>query len=246
MNDLNTSRFAIRPPAGAAPVGTVRGLSRADAVYLQLRDDIFELRLLPGERLTEGTVAERFGVSRTPAREALQRLQSDGLMQGYVRGGWEVVPIDFKRFDDLYEMRELIETFAVRKLCVAPLGEAVRRLVDELGEIWKVPAAARERDGRKVAELDEAFHYALVAATGNDELAAALERVTGRIRVVRWLDLVHGDCLDETYQEHGAILDAIRTGDAATALARIEQHIRGSQAEVRKLTLHRLQSARTK
>jgi DNA-binding GntR family transcriptional regulator len=109
-----------------------------------------------------------------------------------------------------------------------------------------VPAAARERDGRKVAELDEAFHYALVAATGNDELAAALERVTGRIRVVRWLDLVHGDCLDETYQEHGAILDAIRTGDAATALAHIEQHIRGSQAEVRKLTLHRLQSARTK
>jgi DNA-binding FadR family transcriptional regulator len=70
--------------------------------------------------------------------------------------------------------------------------------------------------------------------------------VTGRIRVVRWLDLVHGDCLDETYQEHGAILDAIRTGDAATALAHIEQHIRGSQAEVRKLTLHRLQSARTK
>ncbi|MBB5448171.1 DNA-binding GntR family transcriptional regulator [Paraburkholderia sp. WSM4177] len=61
--------------------------------------------------MTEGSIADRFGVSRTPAREALQRLQSDGLMRGYVRGGWEVVPIDFKRFADLYEMRKLIETF---------------------------------------------------------------------------------------------------------------------------------------
>jgi len=246
MNDLNSSRFADGPPAGAAPPGAVRGRSRAEVVYLQLRDDIFELRLLPGERLTEGAIAERFDVSRTPAREALQRLQSDGLMQGYVRGGWEVVPIDFKRFDDLYEMRELIETFAVRKLCVAPSSEAVQRLLADLSEIWEVPRAARERDGRKVAELDEAFHYALVAATGNDELAAALERVTGRIRVVRWLDLVHGDCLDETYDEHCTILDAIRAGDGATALARMEAHIRGSQAEVRKLTLHRLHSVRTK
>ncbi|MGF6852747.1 DNA-binding GntR family transcriptional regulator [Paraburkholderia sp. CI3] len=79
--------------------------SRADHVYVSVREDIFDMRLLPGDRVTEGSIAERFGVSRTPAREALQRLQSDGLMRGYVRGGWEVVPVDFKRFEDLYEMR---------------------------------------------------------------------------------------------------------------------------------------------
>ncbi|WP_246793699.1 GntR family transcriptional regulator [Burkholderia perseverans] len=245
MNDLHAALFASRDPSPAAAPGA-RGISRAEAVYQHLRDDIFELRLLPGERLTEGTIAKRFGVSRTPAREALQRLQSDGLMQGYVRGGWEVVPIDFKRFDDLYEMRELIETFAIRKLCTAPPDDMARRAIDELDAIWKVPPAARERDGRKVAELDEAFHYTLVAATGNDELSAALERVTARIRVVRWLDLVHGDCLDETYDEHGVILDAIRAADLPLALTRMEAHIQGSRAEVRKLTLHRLHSVRTK
>jgi hypothetical protein len=129
VNDLRTSLFATRPAASRPTAGDERGRSCAEAVYLQLRDDIFELRLLPGERLTAGTIAERFGVSRTPAREALHRLQSDGLMQGHVRGGSEVVPIDFKRFDDLYEMRKLIETFAVRKLCVSPLGEGVRYLL---------------------------------------------------------------------------------------------------------------------
>lgn len=60
------------------------------------------MHLLPGDRVTEARIAERFGVSRTKAREALFRQQSDGLIRDYVRGGCEVVPIDFKRFEDLY------------------------------------------------------------------------------------------------------------------------------------------------
>jgi DNA-binding GntR family transcriptional regulator len=233
------------PITAPAPGGAA---SRASYVYSQLRDDIFELRLLPGDRLTEGAIAERFNVSRTPAREALQRLQGDGLMQGYVRGGWEVVPIDFKRFDDLYEMRELIETFAIRRLCQrdAPLSPELNRLLDQLDAIWQAPPGARLTDGREVAVLDEAFHLALVSAADNDELAAALQRVTDRIRVVRRLDLVYGDCIDETYAEHAAILAAIRAGDTDAALACITRHIQGSQAEVRKLTVHRLHSVRTK
>jgi DNA-binding GntR family transcriptional regulator len=161
-----TESITAPAPGGAA--------SRASYVYAQLRDDIFELRLLPGDRLTEGAIAERFNVSRTPAREALQRLQGDGLMQGYVRGGWEVVPIDFKRFDDLYEMRELIETFAIRRLCQrdTPLSPELNRLLDQLDAIWQAPPGARLTDGREVAVLDEAFHLALVSAADNDELAA--------------------------------------------------------------------------
>src|SRR5471030_927252 len=80
MSDILIDPFSL--PA------TSRSASRAEHVYFSLRDDIFEMRLLPGDRLTEGGIAERFNVSRTPAREALQRLQTDGLMQGYVRGGW--------------------------------------------------------------------------------------------------------------------------------------------------------------
>jgi DNA-binding GntR family transcriptional regulator len=226
---------------------TTRFQSRADHVYFSVRDDIFDMRLLPGDRLTEGSIAERFHVSRTPAREALQRLQSDGLMRGYVRGGWEVVPIDFKRFDDLYEMRKLIETFAVSRLFHAdvPLSGNVLRMLDRLDTIWNVPRNQRIRDGREVVTLDEAFHHALVRAADNEELGNAMQRVTDRIRVVRRLDLVYGDCIDDTYDEHVAILNAIRSNEAERSVALMARHIEGSRAEVRTLTAERLQSART-
>ncbi|HEY3600262.1 MAG TPA: GntR family transcriptional regulator [Paraburkholderia sp.] len=252
MNDLSVPSLteaatALVSPAAARESSAASAVSRAHYVYNRLRDDIFELRMLPGDRLTEGTIAERFNVSRTPAREALQRLQGDGLMQGYVRGGWEVTPIDFKRFDDLYEMRELIETFAIRKLCrrAAPPGPDVLRMLDGLDAIWQVPVDARLRDGREVAALDEAFHQTLIAAADNDELSAALQRVTDRIRIVRRLDFVYGDCIGATYAEHATILSAIRTANHDEALDCLTQHIRGSQDEVQKLTLHRLYNART-
>jgi len=221
--------------------------SRADHVYYSVRDDIFEMRLLPGDRLTEGSIAERFGVSRTPAREALQRLQSDGLMRGYVRGGWEVVPIDLKRFEDLYEMRKLIETFAVGRLVAADssLSGSVQQVLARLDAIWKVPRAQRIRDGREMVALDEAFHQALVTAADNAELSAAMQRVTDRIRVMRRLDLVYGDCIDETYDEHIAILDAIRNRETERSVALVGRHIEGSRSEVRGLTAERLQHART-
>ncbi|WP_025600183.1 GntR family transcriptional regulator [Burkholderia sp. WSM2230] len=221
--------------------------SRADHVYFSVRDDIFDMRLLPGDRVTEGSIAERFGVSRTPAREALQRLQGDGLMRGYVRGGWEVMPVDFKRFEDLYEMRTLIETFAVSKLASSEgdLSDGVARMLDRLDRVWKIPHARRRRDGREMVALDEEFHHALVQAADNAELTNAMQRVTDRIRVVRRLDLVYGDCIDETYDEHVAILEAVRLRDTDRSVALIARHIEGSRAEVRTLTEERLQRART-
>jgi DNA-binding GntR family transcriptional regulator len=242
--------MSFATPTSVSPGETAsqaaRAASRADRVYVQLRDDIFEMRLLPGDRFTEGSVAERFQVSRTPAREALQRLQSDGLMKGYVRGGWEVVPIDFKRFDDLYEMRELIETFALRKVCSALDTRApeLGAMLDTLAAIWDVPAKRRIRDGRELAMLDEAFHQALVDATGNEELMSAMHNVTDRIRIVRRLDFVYGDCNTETYEEHAAILRAIRERRTCEALQLLEAHIRSSRTAVRTLTL-RLHDART-
>jgi DNA-binding GntR family transcriptional regulator len=212
-------------------------------VYAQLREDIFEMRLLPGDQITETEIAAHFKVSRTPVREALQRLQSDGLMQGYVRGGWAVVPIDFKRFKDLYEVRKLIETFAVAKLCSGAEG-IDQQLIEELKTTWCVASAARLDDGRRVAALDEAFHQALVRATGNLEMAGAFDRITDRIRIVRRLDFVYGDCVASTYEEHATLLARIAAGQSAEAVKLMTEHIEGSHAEVNQITLHRLRSMR--
>ncbi|MEA3092510.1 MAG: hypothetical protein QOJ04_3852 [Caballeronia sp.] len=150
------------------------------------------------------------------------------------------------RFDNLYEMREMIETFAIRKFCRggAPAIDLIR-LLDALDAIWQVPLDERFTDGREVATLDKAFHQTLVSAAGNDELTAALQCVTDRIRVVRRLDLVYGNCVDETYVEHAAILRAIRAGRTDEAVTGAARHIRVNQAEVRKLTVPRLHSVRT-
>lgn len=222
--------------------------SLPEYVYARLREDIFEMRLLPGDQITETEVAAYFKVSRTPVREALQRLQSDGLMQGYVRGGWEVVPMDFKRFADLYELRQLMEVHAVRRLCNAADGDGKQRVdmaqINTLKQDWCVPLEQRLSDGRAVAALDECFHQTLVRATGNQEMASAFDRLTDRIRIVRRLDFVYGDCVGSTYDEHAALLAQIdaRAGDEAVRL--ITEHIDGSHAEVNQITLHRLHSAR--
>lgn len=219
-----------------------RAISLPEYVYAQLRDDIFEMRLLPGDQITETEIAAHFRVSRTPVREALQRLQGDGLMQGYVRGGWAVVPIDFKRFKDLYEVRKLIETFAVAKLCGG--DDVDRHLLDELKSTWCVAPDARLADGRRVAALDEAFHQTLVRATGNLEMADAFDRITDRIRIVRRLDFVYGDCVGSTYEEHALLLARIAAGESEKAVQLMTEHIEGSHAEVNQITLHRLRSMR--
>lgn len=237
---------APSPPSAAAPAdGEIRSGSLPEYVYARLRQDIFDMRLLPGDQITETEIAACFEVSRTPVRQALQRLQGDGLMQGYVRGGWEVVPIDFKRFSDLYEMRKLIETHVVRRLCArdgAPAPDLA--FIEDLRRVWCVPVAEREPDGPKASLLDEVFHQTLVHAAGNQEMADAFDRLTDRIRIVRRLDFLYGDCLHSTYEEHAAILDRIAAADAEGAMRLIGEHIDGSYAEVNQITLHRLHGAR--
>jgi DNA-binding GntR family transcriptional regulator len=156
----------------------------AAQVHERIKAEIFEFRLLPGERFTEGEIAARMNVSRTPVREALFRLQQEGYLEVLFRSGWRVLPLDFAQLDELYDVRIVLELAAVRRLC----EQAERPALDELKRIWLVPAAERETDGLTVAQLDERFHVDLVAATGNREMARIHHDVTERIRIVRRLD----------------------------------------------------------
>ena len=128
--------------------------SRAEEVYRQLRRDIFEFRLLPGDRFTENEVAARLDVSRTPVREALYRLQKEGHLQVHFRSGWRVRELDFKQFDHLYDLRIILETAAVQRLCDMP----ERPGLDELKAAWLVTVDERLQDGAQVCALDERFH----------------------------------------------------------------------------------------
>ncbi|NWE23906.1 GntR family transcriptional regulator, partial [Pseudomonas sp. P7548] len=89
----------------------------AEQVYTQLKADIFDFRLLPGDRFSEGDVAGRMDVSRTPVRQALYRLEKEGYVEVYFRSGWQVKPFDFAYFEELYDVRIVLELAAVSRLC---------------------------------------------------------------------------------------------------------------------------------
>jgi len=217
--------------------------SRADEVYEELKRNVSEFKLVPGDRFTETEISERLGVSRTPVRQALFRLQQEGFVEVSFRSGWRVLPFDFNQFEELYDLRMVLETTAAHRLCDDAL-KGDDRLLEALAAIWLVPAEQRSSDTVQVAQWDEAFHCALVAAAGNAEMARVHRDVTERIRVIRRLDFTKQPRIDETYEEHAKILKAIqrKRGDQAALLLR--SHIQTSQAEVRKITLHQVHLAR--
>lgn len=214
----------------------------AERLYQQLKDDIFEFRLLPGDRFSEGEVAARMSVSRTPVRQALYRLEREGYLEVHFRSGWQVVPFDFERFEALYDLRIVLELAAVKRLCEMAAEPA--ELLDELVHIWLVDESQRQQDGHLVCEWDEAFHCELVAATGNREMARIHREVTEKIRIIRRLDFTQRPRVEATYAEHGAILNAILHRRCEVACQLLRAHIEVSKAEVRKITLHMLHSAR--
>jgi DNA-binding GntR family transcriptional regulator len=237
--------------ASSAPVETPATL--ADSAYARLKEDLFDFRLVPGDRFSESEIAARLGMSRTPVRDALFRLQREGYVNVHFRSGWSINPFDFETFEHLYDLRMVLETTAVRRLCdavdgdvgdVGSGGEGQDDPLRTLKTFWLAPKAQRLSDGREVAQMDESFHVSLVQAAGNPEMARVHRELTERIRIIRRLDFTQAHRIEQTYDEHAQILRAILRRRADQAALLIRTHIEASKAEVRKITVHRLYMAR--
>jgi len=233
----------LRPRAGRDAVreGPAPRQALADHVYAALKQQMNDFLLVPGDRFSEAELAARLGVSRTPVREALFRLRNEGLLDVESKSGWFVRPIDFDRIDQLYDLRVVLETACVAKLCA---GADTPAELEALKRVWLVPAAERLADAAEVGALDEQFHATLVRATGNAEMARVHWDVTERIRIVRRLDFTRDDRVEATYQEHAKILRSIIQRRTEQALMLLRGHIAQSQVEVRRITLHALHRAR--
>jgi len=215
----------------------------AEQVYDELKSQMHDFRLVPGDRFSEAEIGTRLGVSRTPVREALFRLRNEGLLDVESKSGWYVRPIDFDKLEQLYDLRVILEAASVQRLCsrAEPAPE-----LDALKAQWLVPVAERLQDGREVGALDEMFHATLVRAAGNEEIARVHWDVTERIRVIRRLDFTRADRIDATYAEHAKILRSVIQRKADNALLLLKSHIEQSKSEVRKITLATLHEARAK
>ena len=217
-----------------------------ERVAPRLRDGIEEEiatgRFLPGERLDEQTLAERFGVSRTPVREALQQLAARGLVELRGRRGAIVSAPDAARLLEMFEVMAELEAMCGRL--------AARRLEAQTG------AALSEALSACVAALDrgdpdayyyenERFHRAIYAASGNRFLAEEAAALHRRLAPFRRLQLRVPNRMRVSLQEHAAIVAAIRAGDGAAAAEAMRAHvaIQGERFSDLLASLERLRAA---
>lgn len=233
----------------AAPVRTTRSRntaasparkSLADAIYEQLKSEIFDFRLLPGDRFSETDLAERLHVSRTPVREALYRLEREGYVEVQFKSGWSVCQVDFAQFENLYDLRMILEAEAVRRILAAGPSPELERLAT----FWLVPEAERIDDGARISKMDESFHATLVEIAGNPEMTRVHHEITEKVRIIRRLGFAGPQRIAKSYDEHGAILTQMLRGNADQAVALLQNHIGISKAQAREITLHHLSEAR--
>jgi DNA-binding GntR family transcriptional regulator len=214
--------------------------SLTERIYQQLKREIFDFQLLPGDRFSENEIAARLQASRTPVREALTQLQREGFVTVSFRSGWQVNPFDFVQFDQLYEVRTVLELAAIKKLCeMDPAPD-----LNELKDFWLVKPELRSTDSDEVCAADEHFHSALITATGNGEMARIHGDITERLRIIRRIDFTQSNRIEATYNEHSAILRALLARRLEPATRLLKSHITTSQLEVRKITLHKIHETR--
>ena len=216
-------------------------ISLAASAYTQLKEALDNFHFVPGDRFSENEVSALLGMSRTPIREALVRLQREGYISVMPKLGWLVNSIDFHVFEQLYDVRSVLECAAIDLLGAAP--DLAQRLAP-LCALWCVDASERLNACTAVSQMDEAFHMALVHASGNLEMARIHCDLTERIRVVRRLEFTRNYRIDAAYEEHAPILQTLLARDTLRTKALLQKHIAVSRDEVKKITLHTLQAAR--
>lgn len=201
----------------------IAGASTSDQVYLALREAIVRAELEPGQRLSENELADRFGVSRTPVREALFRLRDERLVAIVPQLGTFVTLISPAAVEDAAFVREALECAAIRR--------AVERVTEADLAALQANLSAQERaergsDAAAFDGLDEALHHLLGACSGHEIAWTLARRANGHLDRVRGLSLPEPGYLGEMVAEHRAIVAALADRDADRAEAAMRHHLR--------------------
>ncbi|MCD2184637.1 GntR family transcriptional regulator [Rhizobium sp. GN54] len=205
--------------------------SIGDDVYEALVSDLIALRIPPGERMSVDALAREFGVSQTPVRAALIRLESEGLVVKKFNSGYSAAPMPSSaRFRDVYAMRLLVEPEAAALATIQQTTETclqLRALCEEMKQL--VEGDTRANYGR-FALLDGQFHALIAHSCANEVIAETLERLYAHMHLFRLR--YHSAVAEEAVKEHLAILTAMEMGDVEAARAAMAAHITSSRARM--------------
>lgn len=227
---MGTGTIDAPPGPGGQEPDSAAPPSLRDVVYRRLRDEILNGRVSPRERLTEPKLGRAFEVSRTPVREALARLLSDGLIERTDFGYAVVVP-SLEGLRDLYELRITLELRGIGRAIENPQIRHDEDVLRPELDSWYVLRAEPPPPDPSFVLLDERFHTALSRSSGNEQITEALVAVNQKIRSVRMHDFLESERITSTIDEHIEIVELVLAGELPAALTALHKHV-GESIEV--------------
>jgi DNA-binding GntR family transcriptional regulator len=242
---LGVKRAAVRREAdieGSTEKAT--GHSVRQKTYGDLKEMILSGRLRPAERLSESRLAELLGVSRTPLREALMKLEEEGLVIGRRNLGYTVVDLDVTAVCNLLVVREALDACAAELACTAATEADLQRIRDLIAQMVELNKTRKSKpaDAIRDLELGLRIHEVIAEATRNDALIKVSGQIYQQLRLALWLEVLWVDWEDVGLGEHLAIADALMARDAVAAGMAARLHVRSSlrnMAKVQEIYDHR-------
>ncbi len=204
--------------------------STPDALVSKLRDLIISGVLLPGAKVHEVDLSERLGVSRTPLRESLRTLETEGFIRSERNRGFWIAPYDPQEVRDLYPILWTLEGLAIREG-----GVFLKASLETLRDL-NTSFAKRARKPQQAAQADYAFHAELTRHGGNQRLLAIIENLKQRIARYESLYMSNHVLIEASCAQHSEIIDRIAAGKIDKAIAGLEENWRfGMEALLRQL-----------
>lgn len=214
------SKPALPATERAPPKPNGQDRSASQHAYERLRSGILMGEFVPGAFIEESVACAATGVSRTPVREALARLGAEGFLELHPRRGAMVKPISTDELFDLYDVRLMLETHAVRRIC-----RDKRPVPESLDEMCDIHDEIEEGNHLAFADLNHRFHETIVAASGNKVLLQVFQNLRANLTRVAMLSFQLGVPKLREGAMHRALVKALRAHDEAAAMEVTERHL---------------------
>ncbi|MBG9792662.1 GntR family transcriptional regulator [Paenibacillus dendritiformis] len=198
----------------------IKRMSLRDEVYLTLKKAIIDLELQPEQRLHDKELAEKFGISRTPVREALKRLEDEGLVESIPGSITRVAPLHLEEAKHAFPVVAVLHALAAR-VAVPLLQESDMEKLEFSNKA--LLAAMKKKDIIKAIEADELFHHVFLDVAGNPEIMRALERSISKIQRLEISQFASVKGL-KSVEQHRQIIEACKKKDVEAAARLVEQN----------------------
>ncbi len=200
-------------------------LTLADQVYSSIKQAIISGDLRPGERLREVEVAASLGASRTPVREALSRLEQDGLVKSLKTGGSIVVELSINEMREIFDLIQVLETYAVK----AASERITPNQLEKLDMVCSRAERAAINNYETVGELNRTFHELIVDAAGSQRLKVLIGNLRSAMQPYRALALHSKKFREQSVRDHRRMIDLLKNGDTESLGLLMAKHLGEAQ-----------------